>query len=288
MKDALLWTASRFERAGFDSPRLDAEVLLAHVLGCDRVRLYMDYERPLDADERAAYRALVRRRLAGEPVAYLVGFKEFWSRRFQVDRRVLVPRPETEHLVEAALERIPPDAPARVLDLCSGSGCVGITVALERPLATVVGVDLSAAACEVARENAQALGAKNYQQLEGDLYAPCEGSFHLVTANPPYVAHGDPQLDPAVARYEPEVALFAGSDGLRVLRRIVAGAPAHIEPGGWLLLEHGPAQDEALRTLLRDWEEVTTRSDLAGRPRITAARRPAAGAARQDPGEEAH
>src|SRR5512134_3991577 len=166
----IAWTQDFFAKRGVDAPRLTAEVLLAHALSCDRVRLYLDFDKPIGDPELGRYRDLVRRRAEGEPTAYLVGRREFFGRPFRVDARVLVPRPETELLVEAALAALPEGG--RALDLCTGSGCVAISLALERPSARVVGVDLSPDALALARENADALGAQNVELLEGDLYAP--------------------------------------------------------------------------------------------------------------------
>ena len=173
VRRVLAWTAQHFEKRQVDSPRLTAEVLLAHVLKIGRVRLYVDLDRPLEKEELAAFKTLIARRTAGEPTQYLTGVREFYNRAFKVDPRVLIPRPETELLVEAALHALPKDGPARALDLCTGSGCIAVSLAAERPLAQVVAVDLSPDACALARENAEALKvSERVQVLEGDLYAP--------------------------------------------------------------------------------------------------------------------
>lgn len=266
------WTQEFFAKKGVDAPRLTAELLLAQALSCDRVRLYLDFDKPLGEPELAAYRELVRRRAEGEPTAYLLGRREFYGRPFRVDARVLVPRPETELVVEAALAALPADG--RALDLCTGSGVVGVTLALERPGSHVVATDVSADALAVARENAAALGAA-VEFREGDLYAPLgpEERFDVVVSNPPYVPSSElPGLAREVRR-EPALALDGGPDGLRLLERIVMGAPARLLPGGTLVLEMHESHARALPSLceragLRD---VSMRKDLAGLPRFIVA-----------------
>ncbi len=268
----LSWTQGFFARSGVDAPRLTAELLLAHALGCDRVRLYLDFDKPLGEPELAAFRALVKRRAAGEPTAYLLGRKEFYGRPFRVDRRVLVPRPETELLVEAALPALPEGGAA--LDLCTGTGCIGITLALERPGARVTAVDLSPEALAVAKENAAALGAA-VDLLQGDLFGPVppEARFHVIASNPPYVPSGElPGLSREV-RQEPALALDGGPDGLAVARRLVAEAPGRLLPGGALLVELHESHAEALPALCREagFGRVELRRDLAGLPRFVVA-----------------
>jgi release factor glutamine methyltransferase len=281
----LSWTAQDFASRGLPSPRLDAEVLLAHALGADRVRLYLDLDRELGEDELAAMRALVARRRAREPVAYLVGRREFYGRPFSVSPAVLVPRPETETLVERALTLLPPGRPARVLDLCTGSGAIGLTLLAERPELRADLSDVSAAALGVARANALALGVADRARLfEGDLFealpVPCPAAdrYDLVVANPPYVAERDaPSLDPDVVSFEPRVALFAGEDGLAIIARLVRGAPAWLVPGGTLLVEIGASQGEAARALARSsggWSHVAVLQDLGRRDRVLEARAP--------------
>ncbi|HEY3449498.1 MAG TPA: peptide chain release factor N(5)-glutamine methyltransferase [Myxococcales bacterium] len=273
----LAWTSDYFKKKGLDAPRLTAELLLAHALTCDRVRLYMDLDRPLEKEELASYRALVERRAAGEPTFYILGAKEFFGRRFKIDKRVLTPRPETELVTEVALEKLPEDATGTVLDLCTGSGCIGLTLAAERPGLRVVAVDASADALEVARENAAALGvADRVELLHGDLYAPVAGrAFRLLVSNPPYVESGViAGLRPEV-RCEPRMALDGGQDGLDLLRRIVAGSPAALEPGSWVVLEIGEGQGGALMGLFTgaNLAEPAIRKDLSGLERIALARR---------------
>lgn len=266
------WTQEFFAKKGVDAPRLTAEVLLAHALSCDRVRLYMDFDKPLGEAELARFRDLVRRRAEGEPTAYLVGRREFHGRPFRVDPRVLVPRPETELLVEAALSALP--AGGRVLDLCTGSGCVAISLALGRPGARVVATDVSEDALAVARENAAVLGAR-VEFATGDLWSAVHGEapFDVVAANPPYVPAGElPGLAREVRR-EPCIALDGGPDGLAFLRRIVEGAPSRLRPGGTLCLEMHESHLETLPALcLRaGFAHAEARRDYAGLPRLTIA-----------------
>lgn len=273
----LAWTAQDFERRGIGSPRLDAELLIAHALGLTRVQVYLDLDRPLSPDELSAIRALVARRREREPVAYILGHRDFWRHRFEVGPDVLVPRPDTETLVERALARLPPEEPRRVLDLCTGSGCVAISIALDRPLVTCAATDLSAAALSVARRNAAALGVTDRVSFhEGDLFAAVSGEpFDVVVANPPYVPAADHVgLMPEVARYEPELALVAGVDGLDVHRRIAAEVAMRLVSGGSLLVEIGAGQADAAASLYGAVGDVTLHEDLARIPRVVEVTRP--------------
>ena len=291
VRRVLGWTTQHFEKLGLDSPRLTAELLLAHVLHTSRVRLYTDLDRPLEAGELAAYRGLIARRAAGEPTSYLTGTREFYGRTFAVDPRVLVPRPGTELLVEAVLQAVPRDAEIRVLDLCTGSGCVGITLALERPRARVLATDTSPGAVEVARANAAALGpADRFEARLGDLLAPVEGEppFDVVVANPPYVPTGElPTLSPEVRR-EPPLALDGGADGLDVVRRIAEEAPRRLVPGGLLALEIGDGQGPAVHSLLEaaGYGSVRIERDLARHDRLALGTHPR-GPATTHPGDGA-
>ncbi len=269
----LTWTQGYFAQKGVDAPRLTAEVLLAHALGCDRVRLYLDFDKPLGEAELAAYRELVRRRAEREPTAYLVGEKEFYGRSFRVDPRVLVPRPETELVLEAALSALP--AGGRALDLCTGSGALGVTLALERPGAQVVATDLSAEALEVARDNATRLGAAGVTFLAGDLYGPVAPGqpFDVIVSNPPYVPRGELDTLPPEVRREPRLALDGGEDGLAISRRIAAGAPSRLRPGGALVLEMHESHLDALPAICLEcgFARAEARRDLAGLPRLVVA-----------------
>jgi release factor glutamine methyltransferase len=281
VRRAVLWTADYLKAHGADSPRTDAEVLLADALGVDRVRLVIDFDKPLSKDELAAYRERIARRAGGEPTAYILGRREFYGRNFRVDSRVLIPRPETEGLVELVLADLPTDREVRVLDLCAGSGCVGLTIAAERPLARVDLVEIDPGAAEVAAANARELGlADRCRVLTGDLFAPVahEPPYDAISGNPPYVPSGElPGLQREVQR-EPGLALDGGPDGLDVVRRIAAAAPRHLVPGGAVTLEiaidEGPAAAAAFGAAGLVAVEVLpdfTRRDRYVRGRLTGA-----------------
>jgi release factor glutamine methyltransferase len=269
----LAWTQGYFARNGVDGPRLTAELLLAHALGCDRVRLYLDFDKPMAEPDLAAFRELVRRRVEREPTAYLVGKKEFYGRPFQVDARVLVPRPETELVLEAALEALPEGGQA--LDLGTGSGALAVSLALERPGASVTATDLSPEVLALARENAERLGATGVTFLAGDLYdaVPPGARFHLIVSNPPYLPRGELDTLPPEVLREPRLALDGGADGLALLRRIAAGAPARLRPGGALVLEMHESHLDALPSICLEcgFARAEARRDLAGRPRFVVA-----------------
>lgn len=252
--------------------RLDAQLLLAHVLARPRPWLIAHDDALLDAAQRDAFRALAARRVAGEPVAYLVGEKAFHGLVLQVDANVLVPRPDTELLVEWAIELLPPDAPWRVIDLGTGSGAIALAVKQARPGASVVATDISDAALAVARANAARLGLDVAMQHSA-WWRGLEGRrFDLVLSNPPYIAGADPHL--AGLQHEPTLALTPGGDGLGALREIIKGARDHLAPGGWLLLEHGYDQANAVQALLRaqGFAAIATRRDLRSQPRCTGGR----------------
>lgn len=257
--------------------RLDAQALLTHVLGRPRSWLIAHDGDELPETELQRYEALVRRRAAGEPFAYLVGEKEFWGLTLQVGPGVLVPRPDTETLVEWALEVLQGRQAPRVVDLGTGSGAIALALKHARPDARVCAADLSPEALAIARANARRLGLEadfrtgHWWQAFGEDPA---ARFDLVVSNPPYIAEGDPHL-PAL-RHEPGMALTSGPDGLDAIRAIVAGATARLASGGWLLFEHGHDQAAAVRALLEDagFRDAGTRRDLGGNERCTGARRP--------------
>lgn len=259
--------------------RIEARVLLREVLQQPDAYLLAHDDEPLTAAQAQQYVALVVRRVAGEPVAYITGRREFHGREFRVAPAVLIPRPETELLVELALRRLPAGATRRVLDLGAGSGCIGVTIAAERPRAQVTLVDVSAAALEVARANAARWAPANTALCRGDWYSPVAGEcYDLIVANPPYVADGDAHLAQGDLRFEPRAALASGADGLDAIRRIVSAAPRHLPPGGWLLLEHGYDQAGACADLLRaaGFAGLLAERDLAGIVRVSGGRRPGA------------
>ncbi len=259
------------------SARVDAEVLVRHVSGATRAEIMADAERALSDDACLALTRLVERRRRGEPIAYLVGSREFWSLDLRVSPATLIPRPETELLVERALARLTLSAEDRVADLGTGSGAVALAIARERPRATVVATDQAEAALAVARANAQRLGIGNVEFLAGDWLAPLGGRrFTLIASNPPYVRADDPHLHDGDVRFEPRAALIGGMDGLDAIRRIIAGAHEHLVGEGWLLIEHGFDQASAVRALLADrgYRAICTYKDLAGRERVTEALAP--------------
>lgn len=252
--------------------RLEARILASRTLDVETVWLLAHDTDPLTEPQTAAFEVLLGRRLAGEPVAYILGEREFYGRPFRVTPATLIPRPETEHLVEAALARGP--TAARVLDIGTGSGCIAITLKLERPDWQVTAVDLSTDALAVARDNATRLGAE-VECLPSDLFAALAGrTFELIVSNPPYVADADPHMGQGDVRFEPHTALTSGADGLDAIRAIVKRAPAHLAAGGWLLLEHGWDQGEAVGRLLAEagFEAVFLERDLAGQARVSGGR----------------
>ena len=259
-----------------ETAALDAEVLLMHVVGCDRAHLRAWPEKPLTAAQTSHYAALIERRREGWPIAYLTGEREFWSRSFKVAPGVLIPRPETELLIELALAALPADRPADALDLGTGSGIIAITLAAERPRTQVVAVDISPEALAIAQDNAERLGARNLRLLQGNWLAPLPPNerYDLIVSNPPYIAEDDPHLRQGDLRHEPGLALASGADGLTALRRIIAEARDFLKPGGTLLLEHGYDQADAIGALLRDtgYGEITHHRDLQGHCRATMAR----------------
>ncbi len=256
----------------------EAELLLAHALGRSRGWLYAHADAAVAAGEAGRFEALLERRGRGEPVAYLIGRRGFWTLDLAVTADTLIPRPETERLVELALECLPLGGGARIADLGTGSGAIALALAGERPDATVAATDASVAALAVAGANARAAGLANVTFHAGDWFAALPGRrFDLVASNPPYVADGDPHLREGDLRFEPPAALSSGADGLDAIRAIATAAPAHLSPGGWLLLEHGWTQGAAVRALLQaaGFVEVSTHRDLEERDRVTLGRMPA-------------
>lgn len=269
--NAVLTQAVRTLTPYCESPRLEAELLLEHATGVARARLRIDAHRELTEGELQCFGAFVRRRVQGEPVAYILGESGFWTFDLKVNPVVLIPRPETELLVERALNHLPTHSPSRVLDLGTGSGAIALALAKERPMAAVIATDASPAALAVAGENAARLNLP-VKFIESDWYAHLHRSrFDCIVSNPPYIAAGDPDLDPAVFRTEPSTALIAGPTGLEALQRIIVDAPKFLTPDGWLALEHGWRQGAAVRELLvaAGFHGVASHADLAGNERVT-------------------
>lgn len=282
----LEWTTPFFTRKQVDSPRLSAELLLAHVLSVPRIRLYTDYERALDERQLAAYRALVQRAAEHEPIAYLTGKAHFFNLEFEVNRDVLIPRPDTETLVENVLQLARHQSgleSPRILDLCTGSGCVACAIAHHLKSATVIATDISAAAIAVANKNIERLGlAGRVATAQGDLYEAMSKlvdpqPFGLIVSNPPYIPTGQiEQLDRSVRDYEPVAALDGGIDGLRTHRRILAGAADRLLPGGRILIEIAFDQAEPAMALAADFpalDDIRILKDHAGHSRVVTGRK---------------
>lgn len=269
----LVEATQRLARAGSSSPRLDAEILLGHALAQSRTWLYTWSDREVEDLDHQCFESLLAMREAGQPVAYLIGEREFWGLPLQVARSTLIPRPDTESLVEAALDKATAEQ-GRMLDLGTGTGAVALAFASERPGWQVVGVDRVPDAVRLARRNGERLGLANVSFVESDWFAALEGErFDLVVSNPPYLAADDPHLAQGDVRFEPASALIAGDQGLADLHYLCLTAREHLLPHGWLALEHGMAQDGAVRDVLQRaaYRDVQTRLDLGGRPRVTLA-----------------
>lgn len=280
----LSWTADYLRERGADSPRLDAEVLLAHARGCRRIELYTAYEEPADEGLRSRFRELVKQRASGMPVAYLVGQREFFSLAFEVTTDVLIPRPETEDLVVRGLDLLRQNAlglngdPPLIADVGTGSGVLAIALARHLPTARATAVDVSSAALDVARRNAARHGvADRIEFVCGDLFDQVEAGrkFHLIVSNPPYVAASEwNDLPDDVRKYEPRLALDGGPDGVAIIERLALAAPQRLFPQGRLLMEIGPAIAERVERLLADqaqFAHVSLRRDLGGLPRVAEA-----------------
>ncbi len=274
------WATDDFRARGIENPRLDAELIVAHALGIDRTRVIIESPRPLDPAELSLLRDLVKRRRHHEPIAYLRGKREFYGLTFRVDRRVLVPRPDTEALVEVALDRSRHlSLSMRMLDLCTGSGCVAITIARQRPTGSVIATDLSPDALAVARENAYRLGAYNVAFVESDLFTNVpRRRFDVITANPPYIATAEIEALMADVRdFEPRMALDGGADGLDVVRRIVDESPSFLDTNGVLAMEIGAGEADAARALFeaRGYTDVRATRDYGKVERVVSGIRPA-------------
>jgi release factor glutamine methyltransferase len=263
--------------AASPSPRLDAEVLVMHVTGLTRAQLITHGEQLLSAPQAQSLHELLARRARGEPVAYLTGQREFWSLPLHVTPDVLIPRPETELLVERALAHVPAGAARTLADLGTGSGAIALALAHERPRCRIIATDTSERALAVARANAARCKLTNVEFRQGEWLAALDHErVDLIVANPPYVALADPHLSEGDVRFEPRAALASGPDGLDAIRLIAAQSPARLTTGGWLLLEHGFDQPAAVRSILAEhgFQDITLYRDLAGHARVTAGRQP--------------
>lgn len=256
------------------SPRLEAELLMAHALDRPRTYLFSHGDDSLPEAQASTFKALLERRLSGEPLAYLTGSRAFWSLDLVVNPNVLIPRPETELLVEMALQHLPLDEKVKVADLGTGSGAIALALASERPLAVVIATDVSEAALETAQLNARRHGLERVKFMSSDWLAALEGQFDLIVSNPPYVAVDDPHLDRGDCRFEPRGALTPGPDALSAYQQIITQARAHLVTGGWLMFEHGFDQAVAIRALLRTegYGQIVSRADLQGHERVTLGR----------------
>ncbi len=268
----LLTSLTRLLSDKLDAGRIEIEILMAHALGWPRSRLYSQGDFQLGLEEQERIGDYINRRLRGEPVAYITGQQEFWSLKLKVNSHTLIPRPETEHLVEQALLKIPPQAAWRILDLGTGSGAIALSIARERPACQLTGVDISADSLAVAKDNQALLGVDNVHFLQSHWFdnLPC-GQYDIIVSNPPYVANDDPHLQQGDLRFEPSQALASGTDGLDDIRHIIPTAKSHLKPGGWLLLEHGYQQAAAVQELFwrNGYALVETIADLAGNERVT-------------------
>ena len=279
IRRVLDWTRGHFDKQDIDDPRLTSEILLGHVLCLPRVKLYMDLDRPLTKEELATYRGLIQRRLAGEPTQYLTGYREFYGRRFSVDPRVLIPRSETELLVEAVLREVKKDAPSRVLDVCTGSGCIAVSIAAERPQASVWATDLMPGALEVAKKNAETLQVDaRVTFFLGDLFEPIPAgsTFDVIVSNPPYVKTSDLATLQREVQLEPKEALDGGPDGVTLIARVIEGALPRLKPGGLLALEIAEDEGSAVKELLvrAGYHDVKIEKDLARHERLALGRAP--------------
>lgn len=254
-----------------DTAQLDTEVLLAHALEQDRTYLHTWPEKELTPEQQQTFQQLIKRRLNGEPVAYITGYREFWDMTLQVTPDTLIPRPETELLVETVLEKIPPDAQWNIADLGTGSGAIALAIARERPRCQVTATDNSATALDVAKANAQRLGIHNVRFIEGHWFQPIEyEQFEIIVSNPPYVHPHDPHLQKGDLRFEPTQALQSIPDGMRDIRIISNAARGHLTPPGWLILEHGYDQGTAVMERLQElgYVDVSVVDDLSHNERI--------------------
>lgn len=284
LKEILDKTTAFFKDKKIDTPRLDAELLLAHGLKLERIQLYLRFDQPMKDEELAVLRELVRRRAAGEPVAYILGYRDFFGHRFEVNSNVLIPRPETEHIVEDVLAWAQDkDQPWGFVDLGCGSGCIGLSLLKEYPQAKLIAVDLSASAVETAKRNAEALGVADRVQFvscdAGDVDAVMsaykdfagKAQIDVLVSNPPYIAQNDPQVEENVKKYEPNSALYAEEDGLALLKAWSAAFAPYLRKPGLMLMEMGMSQGAAMKQSydsLKIFNEISVIKDLSGHDRV--------------------
>ncbi len=274
--DALLKSAKEtLSSKHYDTAAVDAEVLLCHTLNKSRSFIYSWPEYTLTKQQQDDYRKLVEQRLSGQPVAYLVGMRDFWSLELDVCKDVLIPRPDSELIVELALEKIPTTAKWHIADLGTGSGAIALAIATERPDCYLYAVDISNCALNVAKSNADKLKITNIEFIEGNWFKPlADRQFEIIVSNPPYIAENDRHLMAGDVRFEPKQALISGKDGMDDIQKIVIAAKCHLKRGGWLLLEHGYKQGKAVRNLFShaDYTDIVTCKDIAGNDRVTLGR----------------
>jgi release factor glutamine methyltransferase len=275
---ALRRAVSTLEQNDVGSPRMNAETLLMFTLGCDRAYLYAHPERKLTGDEENRFNATITERATGKPAQYITGHQEFWGLDFIVSPAVLIPRPETEHVIETVLELAGTHRSEQIADVGTGSGCIAVALAKEFPAAQISAVDISPAALEIARANAARHQVeKQVTFRESDLLAALpEEHFDLVVSNPPYVGENEAdKVQKQVRDFEPKVAVFSGVEGMDIYRRLIPQARAALKPGGWLVMEMGYSVEQPVRALLEGWDNIRVTYDLQGIPRVTAAQKPA-------------
>jgi len=255
-----------------DTPRLDAEILLCHVLQKNRSYLYTWPQKQLTDDQYEQFQILLSQRIKSEPIAYLIGYKEFWSLNLQVTKDTLIPRPDTELLIEQALARLSPDSSDRIIDLGTGTGAIALAIAKERPHCHIIATDKSLAALQVAQNNAQQLEIYNLEFIVSDWFSSKLEPARLIVSNPPYISINDPHLTQGDVQHEPRSSLVSGIDGLTDIRKIILQSHNYLLNQGWLLLEHGYNQAEQVYNLLIEnaYQSITSYNDLAGQPRVTA------------------
>ena len=275
LRDALRSAIVMLEENRVGSPRMNSEVLLMFVLGCDRAYLYAHPERELSPDEQNRYDEALEQRARGVPAQYITGHQEFWGLDFIVGPAVLIPRPETEHLVEAVLDLCKTIERPRIVDVGTGSGCVALALASELPNAEIHATEISTDALEIARANAARLGLDHRVTFHStDLLHGVAGPFDIVASNPPYVGESEyDKVQLEVRKFEPRCAVFAGADGMDVIRRLAPQARTVLKPGGYLAIEIGYSQEAVVRAVLHDWQDVRTVPDLQGIPRVVVAKK---------------